>query len=420
MNKMKNKLLTLSLGLGFLATSVSALDLDGAVYIAIHKNHDLQAQYADYSESLQNIKLNDSNNRPKLDLSYGYNQRNKVNVGQQNKKDGTLSAIVSYNLFNGFKDISNKQSSEFLSKSSKYTLRALQHDISLNTKKAYINTLDKQNALETYESEYKLFNKQYIDAQNRYDQGLMARNDLLQVQVNMSNAKQNVVRAKADVKISKLELSNILGGYDLTNEKLEKLKESGLSILDYDIKMLDTRSEVQALKMNLESLRKQQKATKASYYPKLDASLTHNRFYDDLGFDEVDSGIDNQNVASLNATWNLYNGGKDKTQVSIFKTQMAKLKVQIAKTTLDIKLQYENAKSDLEVSNDNYKTASLALKQAIENYNIVNNRFGEGISTSTDLTDANFLLTSAKQRYSRAHFDKYLSIATLNRVMEIK
>ncbi|MEZ4694132.1 MAG: hypothetical protein R2837_09125 [Aliarcobacter sp.] len=39
-----------------------------------------------------------------------------------------------------------------------------------------------------------------------------------------------------------------------------------------------------------------------------------------------------------------------------------------------------------------------------ENYEIVKNRFNEGISTTTDLTDAN-PLTQAKQGYNRAYFE---------------
>lgn len=163
MKRIKNKLLTLSLVASVYATGASALDLDGAVYIALHKNPDLLAQYATFDESKQNVELRDSDFRPKLDLSYAYNKRDDVNVGA-NKEDGTFAAKLSYNLFNGFKDISNKQSAKFLSKSSKFSLEALKNDIALDTKKAYINVLDKQNALETFEVEFELFEKQYIDA----------------------------------------------------------------------------------------------------------------------------------------------------------------------------------------------------------------------------------------------------------------
>ena len=58
--------------------------------------------------------------------------------------------------------------------------------------------------------------------------------------------------------------------------------------------------------------------------------------------------------------------------------------------------------------------------QATENYEIVKNRFNEGIATTTDLTDANYLLTQSKQGYNKAYFDKYLAIATLDRIFEIE
>lgn len=418
MKNIKNKLLKLSLVASIFVSGASALDLKQAVDLALKNNHELKAQAYDYKQSVQNIELSNANYLPKLDLSYGYNKRDEI-VGNQSKEDASFSAALSYNLFNGLKDISNKQASKYLSKSSDYSLTALKHDIVLETKKAYINYLDKLNVLKTYESEYKLFDNQFKDAKNRYEQGLLARNDFLQVQVNMSGAKQNVVRAKADVKIAKLQLSNILGGYDLSNESIENLEAKSITSSSYNQELLEKRSEVEALKMSLEALKKQRKAQKGSYLPKLDAKIAHNRFYEDLGFNEID-GNDNQNVATLSASWNLYDGGSTQTQVAIYNTQISKLKTQIQKTQLDINLQYENAKSTLEVASDNYETASLALKQAKENYEIVNNRFKEGVSTSTDLTDANFLLTSAKQKYNRAYFDKYLSIATLDRIFEIK
>ncbi|MFA9374718.1 MAG: TolC family protein, partial [Poseidonibacter sp.] len=99
-------------------------------------------------------------------------------------------------------------------------------------------------------------------------------------------------------------------------------------------------------------------------------------------------------------------------------TRLLKAKAQLVKTNLDIKLQFENANSDLEVAIDNLQTAVLSLELALENYDIVKNRFSEGVSTSTDLSDANFLLTQARQNHNRAYFDKFLALSTLDRVVE--
>ena len=411
MKNKKTKLIMSILTASLFAVNLNALNLKEAIDISVKNNHDIQNKNFDYLESVDNIKLNTSNLLPKVGLGFTYNDRDEVNSGQVDT-DATLSAKVSYNLFNGFKDISDRNSAKFLSKSSHYSLNAVKQDIILDTKIAYINYLDKQNALETYKSAYNLFKEQYEDSKNRYEQGLIAKNDLLQVQVNMSSAKQNVVKAKSDLKIAKYTLSNILGGKDLSGENIEKLKDNNLRVSKYDIVNLKNRSEIQALKMNIESLKHQKKSIKSSYYPKVDASLSHNKYYEDIKDNE------DQNTLNLNASWNLYNGGFDSTNENVYRTRYLKAKSQLAKTNLDIKLQYEKAISNLEVAIDNLETTSLSLEQANENYDIVKNRFDEGISTSTDLTDANYLLTQSKQSFSRAYFDKYIAISTLDRIFE--
>lgn len=411
MKKIKTKLLAISLVASVFATNVNALTIEESVQIALKENLNIQSKNYDYLESIENISSTNSTLLPKLDLSYSYNDRDEVNSGQVDT-DATLSATVSYNLFNGFKDIADKNSAKFLSKSSNFSLNAIKQDIILDTKIAYINYLDKQNALDTYISAYKLFQEQYEDSKNRYNQGLIAKNDLLQVQVNMSSAKQNVVKAKGDVRIAKYNLSNILGGKDLSNEAIEKLDEKKLLIKKYDEKALENRSEIQALKMNIEAIKEQTKSSRSAYYPKINASLSHNKYYEDINTNE------DQNIASLSASWNLFNGGFDKSKTTIYKTRLLKAKAQLVKTNLDIKLQFENANSDLEVAIDNLQTAVLSLELALENYDIVKNRFSEGVSTSTDLSDANFLLTQARQNHNRAYFDKFLALSTLDRVVE--
>ena len=233
----------------------------------------------------------------------------------------------------------------------------------------------------------------------------------------MSSAKQNVVKAQGDLKVAIFQLSNILGGKNLEKENIEKLAEENSQNLIYDEKLLENRSEIQALKMNLESIKELEKAAKSGYYPKVDASVSHNQYFDEVS-KKIENKEENQNVANITATWNLYNGGYDSSLTTIYKTKYLSSKALLEKTKLDIKLQYENAKSNYEVAIDNLETSKLALLQAQENYSIVKNRFDEGISTSTDLTDANYLLTQAKQGFNRAYFDKYLAISTLDRIVE--
>lgn len=418
MRKLTQSILALS---AIFALNANALNLDEAINTALEKNLDIKSSNYDYLKSVQNVKAAKSTYLPSLNLGYSYNNTDEAIFNNNQSETTVLSATISYNLFNGFKDLANKKSSKYLSKSSKYSLEATKQDIVLNVKSAYISYLNASNALKTYQSAYKLFKEQFEDSKNRYDQGLIAKNDLLQVQVNMSNAKQNVVQAKGNLKVAKYQLSNILGGLDLSSENIEDLDEKSLEVKEYDEKELGNRSEIKALQMALKSYKQQEKASKSSYYPSVNVSASHNKYYDTFSLEQYDAipEVDNQNVANVTASWNLYSGGYDSAQIANAKIDYKNAKVQLEQSKLDIKLQYENAKSNLEVAIDNLETSKLSLLQAKENYEIVKNRFDEGLSTTTDLTDANYLLTQALQGYNNAYFSKYLAIASLDRIFEV-
>lgn len=401
-----------------LSTSLFALNIDDAVNISLENNLDILSQQYDYKESKENISLSRASLMPNLDLQYQFNDRKNLIPGQI-EKESSASAIVSYNLFNGFKDIKTYSSAKYLSNSQRFTYEAVKQDILLNTKQVYINLLNKRKNLTTFEDAFKLFEKQYNDAQSKFDEGLLARNDLLKVEVNMLDAKQNVVNAKSEVNIARYELSNILGGYDLKNIIIDELSDHTLTS-DFSEDNLENRSEIEALRMNVNSLKAQVSANKSGFYPKVDTTFSYNKYGETESVGGRTGYPDDQKIAGISASWNLFSGGKDSASIAISRAQLNKAMTQLDKTKLDIKLQYEKALSKLEVAKLNLKTATLSLKQAKENYEIVDNRFKEGLSTTTDLVDANYLLSSAKQRYFSSYYDKFLAVATLQRVLEIK
>ncbi len=412
-----NKFLKTAISLGFLVTSSYALNINEAVEIAIKNNQDLVNKNIEVSQSLDKKSIATSSFLPKLDVSYGYSSSDKLFNTIYNDT-ATLSTKISYNLFNGFKDKANFDIADLNSKATQYYFESLKFDTILNVKKAYVNYLNTLNTKETLQVQYELFKKQYDDSKAKYEQGLLAKNDLLQVQVNMSNALQNFTSAKANVDIAKFELSNILGGYDLSAQNIEELSIEDLASFDTTNKSIENRSELKALDLSKISLEKNNQILNGSFLPRVDGSFSHNNYYENSPFGKYDSGVDGQSIASVSLTWNLFNGNSDNTQKIINKKEIVKLNNEITKTKLALNLQLQSAKSNYEVASVNHETAKLSLEQAKENYNIVKSRFDEGVSSSTDLIDANYLLTQAKQNFYKAYFDKYISIETLKRVLE--
>ena len=412
---MKNKILGLCV---FTSLNLFALDINQAVQIAVQNNFELKKQKYILDESEARLDASYGGFKPRVDLNYNYNNRDELITGQI-KEDSVLSATISYNLFNGFMDMYNIGASKDLFKASKFTYEASKQDLVLNVKKAYINYLLQEKTTQTFQNALKSFEKQYFDSQNFFNQGLIAKNELLEIEVQMLQAKQNYQNSKSSLKISKLSLANVLGKEIKNDEVINPLNQVKISISNYELE-IENRSEVKALELLTSSYKSSAKGVKGSYYPKVDASFSYNQYGEDMTPNDRTGYPDNQGVGSLNVSWNLYNGNKDSSTIAINKNKASQTKMALEDLKQQIKLQYQNAKEQLEVSKLNLKTATKALETSKLNYEIVSDKVQEGLSSNKDLIDANYLQTKAQQNYFDAYYNRYLAVATLQRVLESK
>ena len=409
---MKTKIISLSL---MACVNLFAIDINKAVDTAIENNYSLKQQQYVLDESKLNVDSSYSGYKPTLDLNYTYNSRDKIITGQI-KKDSSISATVSYNLFNGFMDKYNIDSSKHLFESSKLTYEASKQDLILNVKSKYINYLLAQKNSQTFGEALKLFKKQYEDSSNFFTQGLIAQNELLEVEVQMLQATQDLQNAKTDEKISRHELENVLGAKIVDEVESINLDEK----ISFDKKNIENRSELKALELISKSYISLAKASQSGYLPSVDASFSVNKYGEDANPSDRTGYPDSQSIGTVSLNWNLYNGDSDKTDVMINRKKATQYMMQLKDLKLQIDLQYENAREQLEVSKLNLKTANKALETSKLNYEIVVNKVQEGLSSNKDLIDANYLLTKSKQNYFSAYYNRYLAIATLERVLEEK
>ncbi len=413
---MKKSIITL---LGIAVTgNLYALNIDEAVEKALLNNNSLKKQQYIYDEAKENINLVKGSYKPVVGVAYNYVARDK-NTDTQGKDYSNVGATISYNLFNGFTDKYNVEAATQNAEYSLLTLEAQKYDLTLATKQNYISYLKSLKNIETQENAFKLLEQQFKDSENRFEQGLLAKNDLLQVNAQMLQAKQNLARAKADSKIARFQLKNILGGALDKDEKIEDLAKQKIVNEGYNLEELDNRSEIKALKKTIDAIVSQKSANKGDFMPDADLSLAYTKFGDNAFLDVDPGGIDDQTSATISLSWNLYNGGRDSSEDIIYNKRILQVKEDLADLKLAIQLQYENALEEFEVSKLNFETAKVSLSQAKENYKLVNNRFKEGLSSSTDLINANYLLAEAKQSFDTAYYDRYLAKASLDRIFEV-
>ncbi len=393
-----------------------ALDINQAVQLALKNNHQLKKEKYVYEESEANKNVTRASFLPLINLGYTYNNRDKV-APTQTKEDSTFAATISYNLFNGFSDVNFYKSSSLGVAYNKLTYDATKYDIVLDTQTDYVNFLVAKSELATKKDALVLFQKQYLDAKNQFEQGIIAKNDKLQVEVEMLQAQQDVQDARSALKVARLTLGNAIS----TN--LDGLKVSGKLVFDeskvYNNFDYKSRDEIKALSMLMSSYKSYRRAVQGDFLPKVDISNTTAKSGTNKSLGNVPVGYPStQNTTTLQISWNLFNGGRDMSNALAYEKKAQQTSEQLEDTKQNIILQYKSAKYKLKVAKLNLATATLALRQAKINYSIMNNKFKEGLIKSTDLIDANYLLTKAKDSYNKAYYDKYLTLVTLDRITQ--
>ena len=203
----------LIIGLALLTLSpnpASALTIDQAVNDALKYNPQIQQFF-----ELENAAVSRSDKAeapfwPRVDANYSY-WRGDRDPFLDSQELSLAETSASYNLFNGGSDWFSLQEAKHLASAANYKYQSVVADVILEVKNAYIKVLRAGRTVETESKSVELLEKQRNETQLRLDQGLLARNDLLRVDVEMATAQQILEIAKGRFEIARKTLARTLG-----------------------------------------------------------------------------------------------------------------------------------------------------------------------------------------------------------------
>ncbi len=400
--------------------SLFGLTLDEAVERAMKNSPGLKEKELLYQASEEETAIARSGFRPTLDLTYGYSQFSKKSYVGANSAS-SADAAINYNLFNGFSDTFNLKGNEEDAKAAQYTRDAAKADLRLQVYLAYIDYLRSQEQITVSEKTIRLLEQQLHDAKNFYEQGLFAKNDFLQVHVELSSARQALLSSKRNTKISFYRLKRLLGSELHEYESVETLvrEEKELVIPVLQKKMYANRSELRFLDAQQKGLEYAYEGAVSNYYPKIDLQAK----YQVAGEDPIPNGgatfqTHDQTTLSVNLSWNLYRGGADEARRASLLDQKNASAERIRSLYLELDFQLEQAMTAYELARNQIKVAAKALEQAKENFRITKDQFDANIANTSLMLDAQRFLARIEVDYYSAYFALYDAMGEIERVVE--
>jgi outer membrane protein len=321
-------------------------------------------------------------------------------------------------LFAGGGILANYQASKIGEDAALLEQTARYQDVVQEVKIAYFEILRAQKIQETARQSVEMLTAHRDVAENYFKVGMIPKNDLLHAEVEWANGKQSLVRAQNAVELAKARFNTILKQKIftpievvdiLTYHPLNQSFEDCLGIAQQN------RPELKISALRAQQAGKLVNAARSEYFPALNLVANYGRFGDNPSV----SGSDYQNAESWYvmgvASWNFWEWGKTKFKVDASRARENQA-IGTAKELNDqVTLEIKNAYLILQETEQQIAVWQKVIEQAEENFRISEERYKERVATTTEVLDAQTLLTKAKSEYANALGDYNISYAKLQR-----
>jgi len=295
-------------------------------------------------------------------------------------------------------------------------------DLVLNVKEAYFGILKAEKLENVAKQAVEQLKANLVVSQAFYDEGIIAKNDLLQTEVQMAQARQNLIKAKNGVEITKSLFNKLLRRG--LNQRV-KIKD----ILDYyPISLLldqciekagQNRPEIKEVSLNVMSAEKAIDLAKSSYYPSVTLVGNYQREADDILLGSGPGEDPDNWTITLKGEWTFWEWRKKRHDVAAARAKLAKANYILNEIKDNIQLEVKEAYLSLREAEKNIQVAKKAVVQAEENFRMNEERYKQQVATSTDVLDALTLLTQARTNYFNALSEHNIAWARLERAMGI-
>ena len=409
----------------------SSLTLKQSIEIALEHNLGMQVAKEEIQAARERQNEARTGFLPSLSGEYSYRRLSEepyvVFEGREidiaDQEQYRLTGTIKQPLFTGFATLSNYKLSKLGLDVAKIQLARARFDVILQVKEAYFGILTAERIQEVREQSVRQLQAGLDVAENFYQVGMSPKVDVLEAEVRLAEAKQELIRAENGLSLAKARFNTILRrSIDqevevqdiLSDQPYEKPYESCLEIA------LEKRPELMEGEKNVASAEKEITLAKSAYYPKLNVSGNYYRAGDDPAVNGSDF-VDRENWDVLaEATMTFFEWGKTRYAISQKRARLRQARQTLEQMKDNIRLEVKTSYLNMQAAEKNIWVAKKSVESAEENFRISQERYREQVATATEVLDAQTRLTEARTNYTRSLAVFNVAQARLIRAMGVE
>lgn len=398
-----------------------------AVRFAIKNNPDSRMGKNRIEAAQAAISMERSSFYPRLDLNSRYDQTNNpmysfgnilnqgafspaIDFNNPGRTDNlNLGVRLGYRFFNGGRDLAGLRAAEAQAVSSQMELGAVQTQLAFEVVRTFHLIIQSEELIKARQSAVAAISASLAVAQARYQEGVLLKADLLDLEVQQAMARENLSQARHSLELSRRIFLNLLGLHD-GPVLLDPVQDAPQEIPQSAAP--DQRYELKSMAALILAAKAKVRQAQGGHYPSLEGYAGYEA---DKGY--VADGSGDSWQAGVKLQYTLSEGSRTEAEIARASALLAEAQERRRKTELAISLEMKQAEFALQDADQRLQVTEKSVDQARESARINRLRFTEGKLLSADLLEVENRLTDALVRRIVAGTSRRLAVADLRRAL---
>jgi outer membrane protein TolC len=403
---------------GILSNITQAETLEQAWNQAFNANHSIRAANAQTQAADQELYAAEGQNLPSINIDTSYTQLSvdpaaKAQfAGGQNAQFPTAQsgyfksqALISIPVYSSDQINSNIRAAQANLNANYQNELTIRLTLKKQIADIFLTVLRTEGHVIVAKKHIDSLKNHYQEVQHLFEQGVVARNDLLAAGVEQANAEQQLLQFSTHLEIAKANYNQLLNRPLNTKVELQLppqiLPKGGLNELNH--KALETRPELTVLTQQLQALTEQARSLQASLLPQI--SLNGGYKFEENRY----QAYQGMWLVNLALQWKLFDGSTQHKAESLLQQANA-LNEQRENLISLIHFEIRQAWLTIQETQRRLKVTRQAIVQANENLQVAKDRYHQGLATNTEVLKAEDLHITSHDNHNTAVYDAIAAI----------
>jgi outer membrane protein TolC len=347
-------------------------------------------------------------------------------VSQNYFNNFNLRLGVQQPLFTGFRLQAGEETAQMLEKSAGQDLEKDRAEFIFAVKSAYWGLARTREFEKVIDENIRQVGEHLKDVRAFFEQGLLTRNEVLRVELELSNAEFMKIETRNAAEVALTVLNSLIGWpldteVDLTTSAESQASRPPAAEDPREESSIETalanRPELKSAEFRIKASEFTVKAARAGFYPQVFLSGNYYYLRPNSRFMPAKDKFNATWDLSISVSFDIWNWGQTKSQTEQAKAQLAQARD--ARKLLEDQAVLEVTQSRLSLARarEKVRVAGQAVGQAEENLRVTRERFKQGVALNTDVLDADVALLQAQMNRTQAAIDMVLAQARLEKAL---